>query len=104
MPQRFSTRRVGSSALRSGIALRTGGFQRVVVRAGGVADIRAFDTRTRAPLPGLVYRLCLADSSTRVGTLDREGRALVEGVPAGPATVSFFAPQTPTRNGFPRRS
>lgn len=102
--KRFPTRRVGSSTLSTGLALRTGGFQRIVVRSGGVADIRAHDTRTRAPLAGLAYRLTLADGSIRVGILDREGRALVEGVPDGPTTVIFLAPPSTKINAFPRRS
>lgn len=47
------------------------------------------DRDPRRPAAHLPYRVELPDGSLREGTLDKEGKARLEGVPAGKCLVSF---------------
>ncbi len=41
------------------------------------------------PVPGEAYRITLSDGRVASGTLDSEGKARVEGIPAGDCQVTF---------------
>ncbi len=96
-PQQEKTRRMGAEMLSSGIRLRTGKCHKLRFAEPEQQGFLAIEGRDAGgfPMAFADYLVTLPSGEQRRGTLDEQGCARLEGVPAGACTVRFPAPELP---------